>query len=156
MTRLQLPHAIVVRLHVRKSNVVILTPETAVGVSSLSLSVGFSIQDEAMDVARSAPQGAHYHADVMALQSPLGGVALMGGGRGGHKCAELPEMSALFASAYLTQFSSLIWRWALEGLVRPQGYRYHHRQHVCPHSPHPMTVSIYSIMPPGLFLLSLA
>ncbi len=39
----------------RKINVVILTPETAgtVGVlsSSLSLFVGFSIQDEAMDVA---------------------------------------------------------------------------------------------------------
>ncbi len=29
MTRLHLPHAIVVRLHVRKGNVVILTPETA-------------------------------------------------------------------------------------------------------------------------------
>ncbi len=28
LTRLQLPHALVVRLHVRKSNVVILTPET--------------------------------------------------------------------------------------------------------------------------------
>ncbi len=33
--------------------------------SSLSLSAGFSIQDEAMDVARSAPQGAHYHVDVI-------------------------------------------------------------------------------------------
>ncbi len=29
--------------------------------------VGFSIQDEAMRVARSAPQGAHYHADVIHL-----------------------------------------------------------------------------------------
>ncbi len=70
--RLHLPHAIVVRLHVRKSNVVILTPETAVYdrwcfSSSLSLLVGFSIQDEAMDVARSAPQGAHYHTDVIYL-----------------------------------------------------------------------------------------
>ncbi len=37
------------RLHLRKSNVVILIPETA----GLSLSVGFSIQDETMDVARS-------------------------------------------------------------------------------------------------------
>ncbi len=37
-----------------------------VGVnSSLSLSVGLSIQNEAMDVARSAPQGAHYHTDVI-------------------------------------------------------------------------------------------
>ncbi len=36
--------------------------------SSLSLSVGFFIQDEAMDVARSAPQGAHYyHADAIYL-----------------------------------------------------------------------------------------
>ncbi len=46
---------IVVRLHVRKNNV--------------GFSVGFSIQDEAMkdDVARSAPQGAGYHADVICL-----------------------------------------------------------------------------------------
>ncbi len=37
-------------------------------VTDLSLSVGFSIQDEAMDVALSAPQGAHYyHADVIYL-----------------------------------------------------------------------------------------
>ncbi len=45
VTRLHLPHAILVRLHVRKNNIVILTPETAVtaGVSSsLSWSVGFS------------------------------------------------------------------------------------------------------------------
>ncbi len=34
---------------------------------SLSFSVGFSIQDEAMDVAQSAPQGAHYHAEVIYL-----------------------------------------------------------------------------------------
>ncbi len=71
MTRLHLPHSIVVRLHVRKSNVVILTAETAVTVgalsSSLSLSVGFSIQDEAMDVVRSAPPWAHYHADIIDL-----------------------------------------------------------------------------------------
>ncbi len=37
--------------------------------SSLFLSVGFSTQDEAMDVARSAPLGAHYHADVIYLLS---------------------------------------------------------------------------------------
>ncbi len=53
-----------------KFNVAILTPETVGTVggclsSSLTLSVGFSIQDEAMDVARSAPQGTHYHADVI-------------------------------------------------------------------------------------------
>ncbi len=35
--------------------------------SSLSLPVRFSIPDEAVDVARSAPQGAHYHADVTYL-----------------------------------------------------------------------------------------
>ncbi len=35
--------------------------------SSLSLPVGFSIQDEAMDVARSAPQRAHFHAGVIYL-----------------------------------------------------------------------------------------
>ncbi len=69
-TRFHLPHAIVVRLHVRKSNVVTLTPEMAVRWylnSSLSLSVGFSIQDEAVDVVRSAPPGAHYHADIIYL-----------------------------------------------------------------------------------------
>ncbi len=71
VTRFHQPHAIVVRLHVRKSNVFILTPETAdiVGVlsSELSLSVGFSIQDEAPDVARSAPQGAHYNVNAIYL-----------------------------------------------------------------------------------------
>ncbi len=71
LARLHLPPAIVVRLHVRKSNIVILTPETVALCwclsSSLSLSVGFPIQDEAMDDARSAPQGTHYHADVIYL-----------------------------------------------------------------------------------------
>ncbi len=71
MIRLHLPHAIIVRLHAHKVDVVILTPEAALHSlclsSSLSLPVGFSIQDEAMDVARSAPQGAHYHADVIYL-----------------------------------------------------------------------------------------
>ncbi len=61
VTRLHQPHAIVVRLHVRKINFVILIPETS---RRLSLSVGFSTQDEAMDVVRSVPQGAHYHTDV--------------------------------------------------------------------------------------------
>ncbi len=68
VTRLHLPHAIAMALHLCKSNV-ILTSETAgtVGACSLSLSVGFSIQAEAMNVARYAPQGAHYHADVIYL-----------------------------------------------------------------------------------------
>ncbi len=35
--------------------------------SSHSWSVGLPIQDEAMDAARSAPQLAHYHADVIYL-----------------------------------------------------------------------------------------
>ncbi len=35
--------------------------------SSLPLSVGFSIQDEAIDGDRSAQQAAHYHADVIYL-----------------------------------------------------------------------------------------
>ncbi len=52
----------------RKINVVILTPETAdiggVLSSSLSFSIGFSIEDEAVDVARSAAQGVHCDADV--------------------------------------------------------------------------------------------
>ncbi len=60
----------------RKSNVVIFTPETVETVSSLSsspsLSVEFSIQDEAMDVAWFAPQGAHRHADRILLGSLTG------------------------------------------------------------------------------------
>ncbi len=72
MTRLHLPHAIVVRLHVCKISVVTITLQTAdtVGVffsSNLSLSVGFSTQVEAMDVARFAPQGAHNNAGVIYL-----------------------------------------------------------------------------------------
>ncbi len=71
VTRLHLPHAIGVRLHAHYIYVVILTPKTAdiVGVlsSSLPWSVGFSIQNEAMDVARSALQGAHFHAGVVYL-----------------------------------------------------------------------------------------
>ncbi len=47
-----------------KADVVILTLETE-GTVGLSLAVGFSIQGEAIDVARSAPQGAHYHVDVI-------------------------------------------------------------------------------------------
>ncbi len=35
--------------------------------SSSFRSLGVSTQDEAMDVARSAPQEAHYHADVIFL-----------------------------------------------------------------------------------------
>ncbi len=76
VTRLHLPHTIIVRLHVRKSNVVILIQETAVKrwclSSSLSLSVGFSIQDQDIGVSRPAPQGAHYHADVIYLLPYLG------------------------------------------------------------------------------------
>ncbi len=51
--------------------VAILTPETAELIwclsSSQSWSVEWSILDESVDVARSAPQGAHYHADVIYL-----------------------------------------------------------------------------------------
>ncbi len=36
------------------------------------MSVGFSIQDEAMDVALSASRGAHYHADGIYLLPQLG------------------------------------------------------------------------------------
>ncbi len=52
-------------------DVVILLPDMTdiVGVlgSSLSLSLGFFIQDEAMDVAQSATRGAHYQTDVIYL-----------------------------------------------------------------------------------------
>ncbi len=54
----------------RKCNVVTLAPKTAVtvGVEQQPVLVGrVSIQDEAMDFARSAQQGAHYHADVIIL-----------------------------------------------------------------------------------------
>ncbi len=40
--------------------------------SSLSLSVGFSIQDETMDAARSAPGEAHYLTDVIFVFLKLG------------------------------------------------------------------------------------
>ncbi len=49
-----------------KADVVILTLETE-GTVGLSLAVGFSIQGEDMDVARSAPQGTHYHVGVIYL-----------------------------------------------------------------------------------------
>ncbi len=64
-TRFHLPRAIEVRLHVLKTGVAIITPKTA--DNSPSLSVGLSIQDEAVNVARSVPQGVHYHADVICL-----------------------------------------------------------------------------------------
>ncbi len=55
------------RLHAHKINVVIL------GLSnSISWSVGFSILDEAIDVARTAPQGVHYHTDDTYVLPKLG------------------------------------------------------------------------------------
>ncbi len=66
IARLHLPCAIVMRLHVRKINAGNGGHGKCLG-SSLSLSVGFYIQDEAMDVARSAPQGAYYHAEAIYL-----------------------------------------------------------------------------------------
>ncbi len=56
LTRLYLPHAIVVGLHTHKINIVILTLEAAdiILSSSLPLSAESSIQDETMDVARNA------------------------------------------------------------------------------------------------------
>ncbi len=61
-----MPHAIVVRLHVHKADVVILTPETAGSISVRSL-VGLF-----MDVTRSALQGAQNHADVFHFLPLLG------------------------------------------------------------------------------------
>ncbi len=40
--------------------------------SNPSLLVEFSIQNEAMDIVRSAPQWAHYHVDVIYLLPSLG------------------------------------------------------------------------------------
>ncbi len=60
-TSLHLPFVLVVRLRLRKIDVVILTPGWF-----LSSSLSFSIQEEAKDVARSAPQEAHYyHVEVI-------------------------------------------------------------------------------------------
>ncbi len=52
-TRLHLPHAIVVSLHEHYINVVIPTPKTVRLSSSLFLLVGFSIENDAMDVNQS-------------------------------------------------------------------------------------------------------
>ncbi len=67
-TRSSQAHAVVMRLHALKTDV-ILTPEMVdsfwdLSSSSPSLSVGFSILDK---VTRSAPKGAHYHTDVSYL-----------------------------------------------------------------------------------------
>ncbi len=64
-----LSQARVVRLHVPKTDAVIHMPKAAVlnwrlG-SSPCLSVGFSLHNEAMGVARSEPQEDHYYADVV-------------------------------------------------------------------------------------------
>ncbi len=78
VTRLHLSHAIVVRLHVRKRNVVILTPETGVTVGVCEqqpILFGRILQTmdfEAMDVAWSTPQLVHYHADSIYLLPLLG------------------------------------------------------------------------------------
>ncbi len=68
-TRSSQAHAVVMRLHAVKTDV-ILTPEMVdslwdLSSSSPSLSVGFSILDEAKNVTRSAKRGAHYHTDVI-------------------------------------------------------------------------------------------
>ncbi len=65
----RLPQAIVVRLHVRKINAFILTPESWCLNSSQSWSAGLSIQDEATDAARAALQRANYQAGVIHLLS---------------------------------------------------------------------------------------
>ncbi len=62
VTRLHPPHADEVRLHMRGNG-----GHCWCLSSSLSLSVGFSMQDEAMELARFVPQGAQYHADVIGL-----------------------------------------------------------------------------------------
>ncbi len=64
-----LPYAIVVRLCAHEVSVVILTIETVDwirwSICSQFCSVALSIQDEAMGVALSAPQVAHYHSGVI-------------------------------------------------------------------------------------------
>ncbi len=53
MTRLHWPHEIVGCTHISSTLLV------------FEQSVEYSIQDEAMDVARSAPQEAHYQAEII-------------------------------------------------------------------------------------------
>ncbi len=65
MIRLHLPHVFITLIAQTADIVSALS-------SSLSLSAGFSIQDSAMDVTRSAPQGVYYHADVIYLLILLG------------------------------------------------------------------------------------
>ncbi len=62
VTRLHLPRAAEARSYAYEINVVILTPE-------MEDLIGMIIQDEAMNVARSVPQGAHYLADFIYLPS---------------------------------------------------------------------------------------
>ncbi len=61
ITRSRLPHVAVMKLHTHKASAVILTPGTADLIwclsSSQSWSVGWSVQDEAMDVGLTAPRG---------------------------------------------------------------------------------------------------
>ncbi len=70
ITRLHPLHAIAMGVHVRKvdgNSALILCLS-----SNPSLLLEFSIQNEAMDIVQSAPQGAHYHVDVTYLLSSLG------------------------------------------------------------------------------------
>ncbi len=60
------PHVIVVGLLVRKINPIFPTPEK-VGPVQLWTVVYSCIQDEAMNIAGSAPHGTHYHADAIYL-----------------------------------------------------------------------------------------
>ncbi len=71
VTGFYLPHAVVVRLHAHLIDVIILTSQNgglSAGVSAVAYPCQQEfIQDEAMDVARSTPQGTHYHANVINL-----------------------------------------------------------------------------------------
>ncbi len=73
MTRLHLPQSIVESLHVHRVDVVIPAPETVDLIYGLSnsqfLSVAFSIHGDAIGVATSAPQVAHYIVDAIYLPS---------------------------------------------------------------------------------------
>ncbi len=59
MTGPHLPHAVVVRLYAHEAGVVILTSETRKQLVFEQYAI--------LDVALSAPQGDHYHADVIDL-----------------------------------------------------------------------------------------
>ncbi len=76
--------------------------------SSQSISVGFSTQDEAMDVARSASLGAYYHADVSYLFKQ-GARSLWYSGLGLHQLGSRPTFYIPLDSTPLHSAKGVRW-----------------------------------------------